>query len=326
MTSAAAATTTAMEDDVAYEQRVVDDPRMQTIMDRCEDLGMDATIVDSIEQWTTDGVQSTDWRRFIAAQLAQLHQLAALPQPELNIASPATFQLQLNAILASLSYPMLSAGPYSLSDADTCADVTDFVLSEVQAARMLLTAQQPAARAAGGEQSQVQAELVKLARLLQQPIKPNTSAAQFFSSLSTALPTLSASHPSLHSKPLLSSSDYTPQQLASLGSVTSALSSSLSARLSRIHSRHTRHPALPIAGLHCVGWSRAERGGQCAARMAGVRCDSGHGGSGGARRRRVGGASKGQRRQPTRRERAGGSDGPGRTNGRTRCWHWRGRR
>jgi len=253
---AATATAAAAMEDVSDEQKstsaaVADDPRMQSIMDRCEDLGLDPTVVDSIEQWTTDGLHSNDWRRFIATHTAQLHTLAALPQPELSIASAATFQLQLNAILASLSYPSLSGGPYSLSSADNCADVTDFLLSEVQAARMLLSTQQPAssAAAASGGQSEVQAELVKLAALLKQPLKPNVPAIQLFSSLSTAITTLSASHPSLHSTPLLSASDYTPQQLASLSTITSTLSSSLSTRLSRLHSRHsaTLHSLSPAS-------------------------------------------------------------------------------
>ena len=235
---AATASFAAMEDVAADDQKVADDPRMQTIMDRCEDLGLDATVVDSIEQWTTTGLHSDDWRRFIATHVAQLHTLSALPQPELSIGSPAAFQLQLNAILASLSYPPLLAGPYSLSNADSCADVTDFLLSELQAARMLST-EQSASNAADSKQPELQAELVKLAALLQQPVKPNVPAAQLFSALSTSLTSLSASHRSLKAQPLLSASDYTPQQLASLDSVTSALSCSLSARLSRIHSRHT---------------------------------------------------------------------------------------
>ena len=237
-TAAAAATAADMED-VSVEHRL-DDPRMQTIMDRCEDLDMDSTIVDSIQHWTTAGLHSNDWRHFIATQITHLYQLSALPRPDLTTSSPAAFQLQLNAILASLSYPPLSGGPYSLSMADTCADVTDFLLSEVQAARMLLSAQQPASvAAADGKQPELQTELVKLADILQQPVKSNTSAAQLFSTLSTALTSLSSTHPSLKSRPLLSASDYTSQQLTSLHSITTTLSSSLSARLARIHSRHT---------------------------------------------------------------------------------------
>ena len=242
-----------MEDVAGDEQKSADDPRMQTIMDRCEDLALDTTVVDSIEQWTAEGLASVDWRRFIATHIAQLHQLAALPQPELSVASPATFQLQLNAILASLSYPPLAGGPYSLSQPDACADVTDFVLSELQAARMLLTAPQdqpvPSDASSSNQQAELQAGLAKLAGLLLQPIKPSQPAAQFFSNLSTAVTSMSAAHTSLRAKPLLSASDYTPQQLASLDPVASALSSSLSARLSRLHSRHsaTLHSLSPAS-------------------------------------------------------------------------------
>ena len=245
MAAAATATATAMvQDDDDQKVATVDDPRIQTIMDRCEDLDMPSSVVDNIEQWISAGVHSNDWRRFIATLAADLSQLSATTQPELTVASPATFQIQLNAILASLLFPAMSAGPYALVNADACADVTDFLLSEVQAARMLLSAQpaqpaQPSAATAGGKQSELQSELVKLAATLHQPIKPNTPAAQLFSSLSTAITTLSITHPSLTSPPLLSPSNYTPAQLAPLTQLTTELTSQLQQRLTRLHTRHT---------------------------------------------------------------------------------------